>query len=106
MIHLPTIFRSFFYLLFLSLSVICQETQEKEEKNTPKKMPEHLVFEATRIEGQLGTVKALIVTSERRPDFSPMALQLSDQSLEIKRLNKKIIEQSSYKKAFKVKFPK
>jgi len=66
---------------------------------------EHLTFEGSLIEGQMGTLQALIVTSEKRPEFGPMALQLGNKQIELKNINKNIVEENQYKEAFKVQLP-
>ena len=84
-------------VLLLFLSSFAQDSRKKQVKR--------MVFEGAKIEGQMGTVKALIVTSDKRPEFSPMALQLSHQKLELKNINKKIVEGEGYSEVFSVKIP-
>lgn len=92
--------RACFYFLILSLAALCFAEEDK------KKKIQRLVFEATRIVGQMGTVKALIITSDRRPEFSPMALQLAHRKLELQNVNKEILEGGWYRGVFSVKLPK
>ncbi len=92
--------RTCFYFLVLSLATLCFAEEDK------KKKIQRLVFEATRIEGQMGTVKALIVTSDKRPEFSPMALQLAHRKLELHNVNKEILDGGWYRGVFSVKLPK
>ena len=89
-------------LFVLSALAIACFSQGAQSQNPPK----HMVFEGTSIEGQMGSLKALIVTSEKRPDFSPMALKLAHQKWEVKSLNKKLTEKDWYESLFPVKISK
>jgi len=79
-------------------SLYSQENNEPEVKK--------LVLKGARIEGEMGSIKALIVTSEKRPDFSPMALQLAQKDIEIRNINKKVVTHTKYGEPFPVKLPK
>ena len=92
--------RAYFGILVLALATLGFAEDDKKQKI------QRLVFEATRIEGQIGTIKALIVTSDKRPEFSPMALQLAHRKLELKNVNKEILEDDRYRDVFPVTLPK
>ena len=85
--------------LFLSAAALSPYAQNEKEP------VQHLKFEGSLIEGQMGTLKALIVTSEKRPEFSPMALEIGNKEIELKNINKNIVEENRYKEAFPVKLP-
>ena len=72
------------FLVTLVLTAVVYSQSEK------KAAAKHIVFEGARIDGQMGTLKALIVTTEKRPEFSPMALKLAHQKWELKSINKKV----------------
>jgi hypothetical protein len=94
-----TMLSCFFFLVAgLGASIGAEENQKKEIKR--------MVFEATTIEGQMGTIKALIVTSDKRPEFSPMALQLTQSNFGLNNVNSKILDEGWYREAFFVKLPK
>ncbi len=80
-------------MLFTSLSY----SQDDKSRNTRR-----LKFEGSLIEGQMGTIKALIVTSEKRPDFKPMALQLGQVSDDIQNLEDYSVNEDKYEKPFPV----
>jgi hypothetical protein len=67
---------------------------------------EHMVFEGTVIQGELGSIKSLIVTSEERPEFSPMALQVDEGPLEFDRISFEKIEHPQFRNSFGVELPK
>ena len=92
------------FLVLVTLPVILTAFAGNAEER--EKKIKRLVFEATTIEGQMGTVKALIVTSDKRPEFSPMALQLAQRNLKLKNVNSNILDGGWYSDVFTVKLPK
>lgn len=70
-----------------------------------KKPVQHIVFEAANIEGALGSVKTLVVTTEKRPEFSPMALELAHKTLDLRRVSRKVLDEGLPAGSFEEKFP-
>ncbi len=96
------IFKIFTIGILFNLAVFVRDGVAQD---STKKEPEHLIFSETRIEGQFGTIKTLIVTAEKRPEFKPMALKMNFGDLELGDINPDAIKEDKYDKPFKVKLP-
>ncbi len=92
-------------ILFGFLSVLCLEesTAQTEKKRIPIK---HLIFERQEIEGNLGAQKAIVVSSDKRPVFKPMALKLAEDPADLSAIDKELFEFDLNSSLFPIEVPK
>lgn len=88
-------------LIVVSLGALCTYAADENSKHI-----QTMIFEGTTIQGELGNIKAMVVTSEERPSFSSLALQLDEGPMQWDQIPFSTIEHPQFRESFTVSLPK
>jgi|GEM_PF-3879020 len=91
------------FILFFSSKQVCAGENSTE---SPNEKIQTMIFEETSIQGEVGSIRALVVLGEERPAFSSLALQLDEGPLVWEQIPFPVIDHPQFKQTFVVGLPK